>query len=95
MHLVRNRSAEFGVRGMDPQALSFDLTAAVQRKDAIISGIVSGIQQNIQRNDGIDFITGQAEFTSPVDLKVDAKALQADKTILTIGSTIITPPIPG
>ena len=95
MHLVRNRSAEFGVRGMDPQALSFDLTAAVQRKDAIIAGIVSGIQRNIQRNDGIDFITGRAEFTSPVDLKVDGKALQADKTILAIGSTIITPPIPG
>ncbi len=95
MHLARNRAAEFGVRGVDPQALSFDLAAAMQRKDAIVAGIISGIQRNIQRNNGIDFITGRAEFTSPVDLKVDGKALQADKTILAIGAVAVTPPIPG
>lgn len=95
MHLARNRAAEFGVRGVVPQALSFDLAAAMQRKDAIVAGIVAGIQRNIQRNNGIDFITGRAEFTSPVDLKVDGKALQADKTILAIGAAAVTPPIPG
>ncbi len=95
MHLARHRAAEFGVRGVDPQALSFDLAAAMQRKDTIVAGIVSGIQQNIQRNAGIDFILGAAEFTSPVDLKVNGQTLQADKTILAIGAAAVTPPIPG
>jgi dihydrolipoamide dehydrogenase len=31
MHLVRERAAEFGVRGIEPEKLSFDLAAAVAR----------------------------------------------------------------
>ena len=40
MHLVRNHAAEFGVRGVDPDRLSFDLPATVARKDQIIQGII-------------------------------------------------------
>lgn len=43
MHLVRERAAEIGVRGVDPEKLSFDLPTAMARKDAIVGGIITGI----------------------------------------------------
>ena len=94
-HLVRNRAAEFGIQSHGSEAMNFDLAVAVRRKDTIVDGIIAGIHNNIARNDQIDFITGRAEFTSPVDLRVAGEALQADKIILAIGSTGMTPLIPG
>ena len=43
MHLVRDRAYEFGVRGINSDALSLDLAAVVARKDDIVQGIVAGI----------------------------------------------------
>jgi len=65
MHLVRDRAHQFGVRGIDPQALSFDLAAAVGRKDEIVGGIISGIKSGLAKSEAITFINGRAAFTSP------------------------------
>ena len=67
----------------------------MRRKNAIVDGIIAGIHKNIKRYDNVDFITGKAVFTSPIDIKVDGKALQADKSILSIGSVGVMPPIEG
>ena len=95
MHLVRARAAEFGVRGVDPAALSFDLPAAVARKDGIIAGIHKGIYKALERNAGITFIKGRAAFTSPVDLRVDDRRITAEKIILAVGSQTAPVSIPG
>ncbi|MCH7521213.1 MAG: NAD(P)/FAD-dependent oxidoreductase [Candidatus Marinimicrobia bacterium] len=95
MHLVRHRAYEFGVRGVDPNALSFDLTAAIARKDKIVGGIISGIHSGLKKNSGITFLTGRAEFTSPVDIRLDGQAITADKSILAVGATPTVPTIPG
>ncbi len=95
MNLVQNRAAEFGVNIDQTQPINFDLGVAVKRKNAIVDGIIAGIHKNIKSYKNVDFITGRAEFTSPVDIQVDGKALQADKSILAIGSVVVKPPIPG
>ena len=65
MHLVRHQAHKFGVRGIDSQALSFDLEAAVGRKDEIVGGIIHGLKSGISKNDAITYITGRASFLSP------------------------------
>ncbi|GMR09885.1 MAG: FAD-containing oxidoreductase [Anaerolineae bacterium] len=95
MHLVRDRAAEFGVRGVEPEHLSFDLAAAMARKDAIVAGIHSGIYKNLERNKNITFMKGHAEFTSPVDIRIDGKAVTAEKSVLAIGSQPAPFAIPG
>jgi len=95
MHLVRARAHEFGVRGVDPASLSFDLPAVVAHKDAIVQGIIDGIYHALQRNKNITFITGKAEFTSPVDIRVGNKRITAEKSILAIGARQADAPIPG
>ncbi len=95
MHLVRDRAAEFGVRGVDPSALSFDLSAAVVRKDAIVAGIHEGIYKALKSNENITFLKGHAEFVSPVDIQVDDRIIHADKTILAVGASSAPVKIPG
>jgi len=95
MHLVRDRAAEFGVHGVDPEKLSFDLAAAVARKDGIVAGIHKGIYKALERNKGITFLKGRATFTSPVDIRVDDRMIQAEKTILAVGSQTAPVSIPG
>ncbi len=95
MHLVQHRAAEFGVRGVDPQAVRMNLGAAVARKDTIVSGIHQGIYQALEYNQAITFIHGHAEFTSPHDLRVDGRQLQVEKVILAIGARPAPVPIDG
>lgn len=95
MHLVKHRAHEFGVRGVNPDAITFDLAAAVARKDAIVNGIISGIHDALRKNKNITFITGQAGFTSPLDIRVDGRRLTAEKTILAVGARTATADIPG
>src|SRR3990172_1284160 len=95
MHLVQRRAHEFGVRGVNPDAVTFDLTAAIARKDTIVKGILSGIYDALRKNKNISFFTGHAELTSPVDIRVDGKSIAAEKTILAVGARPATVDIPG
>lgn len=95
MHLVKQRAREFGVRGVKPEEITFDLSAAVARKDAIVKGIISGIYGALRKNRNITFFTGYAAFTSPVDIRVDGQTITADKTILAVGARTTRVDIPG
>lgn len=95
MHLVRNRAFEFGVRGLDPTQLWFDLETAVARKDKIVQSIIDGIYSWVNPNPHITFIRGHAEFTSPVDIRVDGKSITAAKSIIASGSRSADVQIPG
>ena len=95
MRLVRDRAAEFGVRGVDPDALWFDLPATVARKDQIIQGIIDGIYGWVNKDENITFIRGRAEYTSPVDIRVDGQMIGAEKSIIATGSRTADVRIPG
>ena len=95
MHMVRDRAYEFGVRGIDPTKLWFDLETAVIRKDNIVQSIIDGINGWVKPNPNITFMRGHAEFTSPVDIRVDGKTITAAKSIIATGSRTADVQIPG
>lgn len=95
MHMVRDRAYEFGGRGIDPTKLWFDLETAVTRKDKIVQGIIDGINGWVKPNPNITFMRGHAEFTSPVDIRVDGKTITAAKSIIATGSRTADVKIPG
>lgn len=86
MQLVRDRAHEFGVRGIDPTKIWFDLETAVARKDKIVQSIIDGIYSWVNPNPHVTFIRGHAEFTSPVDIRVDGQQITAAKSIIATGS---------
>jgi pyruvate/2-oxoglutarate dehydrogenase complex dihydrolipoamide dehydrogenase (E3) component len=95
MHLVRDRSHEFGVRGVDPNFISIDLAAVVARKNKIVQGIIDGIYGWVHPNPNVTFIRGRAEFTSPVDIRLDGRYLTAAASIIAAGSRAAEVSIPG
>lgn len=95
MHIVRSRGTEFGVEGVDHAALSFNLPVAMDRKDGIVQGIIDGVHKRLRRNKNITYIRGLAEFTSPVDIRVDGTQIAAEKSILAVGSRQAEAPISG
>jgi pyruvate/2-oxoglutarate dehydrogenase complex dihydrolipoamide dehydrogenase (E3) component len=95
MHLVRERAAEFGVRGVDADALWFDLPATMVRKDKVIQGIIDGIYGWVNKDKNITFIRGRAEFTSPVDIRVEGQTIVTEKSIIATGSRTADVRIPG
>ncbi len=95
MHLIRERAAEFGVRGVDPAALWLDLPAVVARKDRIVQGIIDGIYGWVNPSPNVTLIRGRAEFTSPVDLRVDGRTITARQSIIATGARTADIEIPG
>jgi mercuric reductase len=94
-HLVRERAHEFGVRGLDPEKLDFDLPLAMSRKDRVVQSIIDGLYRDLERNKSITLLRGRAEFHSPVDIRMDGKPITAAKTILAVGSKQANLEIPG
>ncbi len=95
MHLVKEKAGLLGVKGIDPDEITFDLTQAIDRKDQIVQGIIEGIHQRLKRNTNITFITGEGEFNSPVDIKIDGRLIRTEKTILAVGARQFIPEISG
>lgn len=95
MHLVKKKAALFGVRGVDPDEVRFDLAAAVERKDKIVERIIDGIHKNLRGNKNITLLRGRAEFRSPVELRVDGKIINSEQSILAVGARQVVPELPG
>lgn len=93
--MVREKAAKYGVRGVDPDEILFDLAVSMKRKDKVVQGIIDGIYNDLGRNKKITLVRGHAEYTSPGDIHVDGKQIVAEKSILAVGSKQDVPNIPG
>ncbi len=94
-HLVQKRAGEFGVRGVDPETLRFDLPAAMARKDAIVQDIIRGIYTGLEKNSRITFFNSQARFVSANEIQLENEKIVAEKIILAVGSRTAPVNIPG
>lgn len=94
MHLVARRAADFGVE-VDGR-VRFRLDKAVERKDAIVQGIVDGLHSALgKRAEAIDFIRGEARFANEHEIEADDGRLSFDKAIIATGARRAIPPIAG
>ncbi len=94
MHLVARRAADFGVE-VDGR-VRFRLDKAVERKDAIVQGIVDGLHSALgKRAEAIDFIRGEARFASEHEIEADDGRFSFDKAIIATGARRAIPPIAG
>lgn len=89
---LAQRGEEFGFRISD---LEVDWPRIRERKDAIVSGIVSGIERSLDRNPQVELIRGRARFLDAQRLSVDGREIEADKVIVATGVAPLIPEIPG
>ncbi len=93
MQLVAREASQFGVRVHGE--VTFDLRQAVARKDQIVNGIIKSIYDNLERNQRVTFLKGQATFVSEHEVEVDGQRYVADKFIIATGAEANRPDIPG
>ena len=94
MHLVARRATEFGVEVEG--SVRFHLGRAVERKNAIVRGIVDTIHARLRkRGDAIDFILGEARFLAAHEIDTGGRRLSFEKAIVATGARRTVPPISG
>lgn len=94
MHLVARRAAEFGV---DVEgSVKFNLAKAVNRKNAIVQGIIDGIYGALgRRRKAITFMRGEARFLNDHEIDTGADRLSFEKAVIAVGARNVVPSING
>ena len=81
---VKN-SSEFGVKGVDKKALSFDWKTAKKRSDRIVRRLTKGVEFLLKKN-GVDIISGLATIQSENSIIVEKQLYETDNIIIATGS---------
>ncbi|MBM4340980.1 MAG: dihydrolipoyl dehydrogenase [Deltaproteobacteria bacterium] len=90
LHWIRT-GKEFGINASVEQ---LDLKALIARKNGVAGDIRVGME-SLLRNNGVEFIKGRALLKSPREVNVNGGVLEAKKIILSTGSCLDVPDIPG
>lgn len=81
--------------GVEVHGLDLDYPGIISRKNKIIKGFVDYRWEEVRSNPRIDFIKGAAEFRLPGEVQVGAEMIQGDRFVISTGSSLFIPPIPG
>lgn len=90
---MMRRAGEFGLGTGD---LAVDLPRIIARKDEIVrKSVENDAFRRMLREHEIPLFAAAATFLSPHELRVDGKALRAERVIIATGSAPAVPPVPG
>ncbi|MFW5871339.1 MAG: dihydrolipoyl dehydrogenase [Verrucomicrobiota bacterium] len=85
---------EAGEYGVSFTSASFDLKAAMKRKEDVISRLRSGVEFLMKKNK-VDVVKGQGKMVAANEVTVDGECYSADKILIATGSSPVDLPIPG
>jgi dihydrolipoamide dehydrogenase len=74
--------------------ITFDMAGAHNRKNQIVSGLVSGIEKLLEAN-RVEVVTGEAVIAGHGCVMVNGKEMKAKRILIATGSCSAKPPIPG
>ncbi|MEW6726418.1 MAG: dihydrolipoyl dehydrogenase [Bacillota bacterium] len=89
------RASAFGVK---VSGVELDYGAAVDRKDAVVDGLVKGLEQ-LMKARRVEVLAGRGEIPQPGRVRVagpgGAREIEAGRLIIATGSRAVAPPVPG
>lgn len=85
MYQKVKHSSEFGVKGVDKKALSFDWQIAKKRSNRIVRRLTKGVEFLLKKN-GVDIIRGIATIQSANSVIVEKQLLETKNIIIATGS---------
>ena len=83
-HKTKNVS-EFGVKGIDKNAITFDWKVAKKRSERIVRRLTKGVEFLLKKN-GVDIINGLATIQSENSIIVEKQLYETDNIIIATGS---------
>lgn len=92
LHQVRHAQSQ-GI-GIDPDAITFSLQQAVERKNQVVAKLQSAIE-GLMKTPGITLLRGEARFVDAHTIAVGEEQITAPHIILALGSTTKFLPIEG
>lgn len=90
-HLIR-RAGDFGIRSSPPEV---DLPAIVDRKDAIVEEIRRGSYRQVERNEHLRLVEGEARLEGSGRVRVGEQVLKAPRIVINVGAQPVVPAIDG
>jgi dihydrolipoamide dehydrogenase len=78
-------AAEFGVMGINPDALSFDWPQALKRTNQVVSKLIRGIEFLWKKN-GVEFLKAEAKILSPTQVEADSRVFETMNILIATGS---------
>ena len=100
---VLDEVREAAVLGVNAGEVTFDINAAMARKDAVLDGLRAGIA-GLMKTPGITFVEGEAQFVpgdahkvivTPITGETDGATYEAKAVFIAVGSVTKFLPIPG
>ena len=79
------KAAEFGITGLDPQALGFDWQKAISRTDQIVKKLSRGIEYLWKKN-GVEFLSAEAKVISATEVEAANSIYTAKHIMIATGS---------
>jgi pyruvate/2-oxoglutarate dehydrogenase complex dihydrolipoamide dehydrogenase (E3) component len=89
-HLVKQADL-FGVQAEGP---TVNWRRVMERKDRLIRQLELEKRESLEA-ESIPILSGRATFTSPHELQIGDRLLQADRVVLAVGSKVARIPVPG
>lgn len=86
---IRN-AAEFGVEGIDRNAVRVSMEKLQRRKDGIVKALTGGVGA-LLRGNKVDILKGQGSFVDPHTIAVGGEKVTADHIIIATGSEVFMP----
>lgn len=90
-HLIR-RAGDFGLRTSPPEV---DLSSIVDRKDAIVEEIRRGSYRQIERNENLRLVEGEARLEGNGRVRVGDRVVEAPTVVINVGARPVVPSIEG
>lgn len=79
------KAADWGIDGVDLEALSFNWSRALARKDGVVTKLVKGVGFLLKKN-GVEVLTGRAEGLEDGRVRVGTHEIRAEHILLATGS---------
>ena len=90
-HSIRTAD-RFGLPGISPEV---DLRTVMERIRSVIGHIYDTESPDVLASEGVDVISGEAEFLDSGSIAVDGRALTARRFLICTGASPVIPPIRG
>lgn len=84
MRKVR-QAGDFGISGIDPEALSFDWQKALQRTNGVVSKLSRGIEF-LWKKHGVDYLKAEAKILSANQVQADNRIFETKNILIATGS---------
>ncbi|MDT8369728.1 MAG: dihydrolipoyl dehydrogenase [Longimicrobiales bacterium] len=89
---IVRRAGEYGVQAGTPHV---DLSAVVDRKDRIVTGIRDGAYRGASKNERLTLVEGEARLEGTGRVRVGERLLEAPRIVINVGARPGIPPIDG